>query len=277
MHTNETSKLSESKEKTKLVSLNIERDKHLDRVLEFLKEENADVVCLQEVIENDVETIKKAIGISNSIFNPQLKCLDKNGNIVTLGTIILSKSPIIKSEALLYSEEMPMSFTPELFQNHLPQEERKVLVNKQGSRKLLVAEIAGKDKNWKIATVHFTWCFYGSKDKNGDFIWDINQEMLKEQTEDATRLIKILNNLKEFVFCGDLNSPRGEKVFGMFEEKFKDNIPKQYETSIDESLHRVGHLPLMVDVLFTTPNYQAKNVVFKNGISDHLALVCEIQ
>jgi exonuclease III len=37
------------KELTKIISLNIEEDKHLERVLPFFKHQQADVILLQEV------------------------------------------------------------------------------------------------------------------------------------------------------------------------------------------------------------------------------------
>jgi exonuclease III len=45
----------------KLITLNIEGDRHLDRVIPFLQKENAHVVCLQEVLQSNVELLKKEL------------------------------------------------------------------------------------------------------------------------------------------------------------------------------------------------------------------------
>ena len=41
----------------KLLSLNIERDKHLPKVVVLLKKEKPEVICLQEVQEPDFEML----------------------------------------------------------------------------------------------------------------------------------------------------------------------------------------------------------------------------
>ena len=46
----------------KLITLNIEGDKHFNSVLPFLQEQNADVVCLQEVFELDLDLFIDALG-----------------------------------------------------------------------------------------------------------------------------------------------------------------------------------------------------------------------
>ena len=45
-----------------LVSVNIERSKHLDRVVPFLREQNADVVCIQECMDRDIALFESLIG-----------------------------------------------------------------------------------------------------------------------------------------------------------------------------------------------------------------------
>ena len=40
-----------------------------------------------------------------------------------------------------------------------------------------------------------------------------------------------------------------------------DNIPEGYTSSIDPALHKAGPLPLMVDGLFSTPDYRVVDVV----------------
>ncbi|MEA2056412.1 MAG: hypothetical protein U9O78_01685, partial [Patescibacteria group bacterium] len=51
----------------KLISVNIEGDKHLDKVLPFLKKEQANVICLQEIYEHQQKNFEKELKM-NSFF-----------------------------------------------------------------------------------------------------------------------------------------------------------------------------------------------------------------
>ena len=67
------------------------------------------------------------------------------------------------------------------------------------------------------------------------------------------------------------------EAFDRIARKYKDNIPKKYKTSLDQNLHRVKGLQYMVDGLFTTPGYKASNVKLVDGVSDHVAIVADIE
>lgn len=45
----------------KLISLNIEGDKHLDKIIKFLEKEKADVFCFSEIFEEDIKHIKPLV------------------------------------------------------------------------------------------------------------------------------------------------------------------------------------------------------------------------
>ena len=51
----------------KLISLNIEGHKHLERFLPYIKEQKADIICLQEVFESGMELFKKEFGMDYSL------------------------------------------------------------------------------------------------------------------------------------------------------------------------------------------------------------------
>ncbi len=74
----------------------------------------------------------------------------------------------------------------------------------------------------------------------------------------------------------------------MIAAKYKDNIPAEYVWSLDMGLHRAANgglqegaaaqgLPgLMVDGLFSTPEYTISDVRMHDGISDHCAIVAQV-
>lgn len=60
----------------KLISLNIENNLHHKTVLAFLKKEKADVVCLQELLEEDFEFFKKELNL-DGVYQPWSYCNNK--------------------------------------------------------------------------------------------------------------------------------------------------------------------------------------------------------
>src|ERR1700683_2289062 len=46
----------------KIVSVNIERSKHLDLVVPFLEKQKADVMCMQELCQHDISYFEEVIG-----------------------------------------------------------------------------------------------------------------------------------------------------------------------------------------------------------------------
>jgi endonuclease/exonuclease/phosphatase family metal-dependent hydrolase len=104
----------------------------------------------------------------------------------------------------------------------------------------------------------------------------IEGEETSYQLEVIDLLLREIKKFEGFVLCGDTNAPRGKISFSKFSEKYKDNIPEEYKTTLDQNLHRVKGLQYMIDCLFTTPNYTASNVRLIDGISDHMAVVAEI-
>jgi len=259
----------------KVVSLNIEKNKHIDKVLAFLKQENPDVVCLQEIFRPDFERFKQELSLEG-VFDYQVTLTESNVATYEQGVAILSKHPIISHQSKPYTNNEPTGESVNI-NNHAEKSVDKNVANKKYSRRVLFAFINIGNEVYNFATTHFTWGYYGYRDANGEFIWQIDRASTSEQESDAGRLLDIFAHMGEFVFCADTNCPRGQKVFGLFSQNLKDNIPQSYRTSIDGSIHRAGPLPLMVDCLFTTPGYIAENVTLKDGVSDHMAVVGEIR
>lgn len=238
----------------RIVSVNIERSKHLDRIVPFLKEQNADVVCIQECMERDVPLFEEIIG-PKLIFTPLCIFLarppvEEEG---VYAQAIFSRLPVRSRLEKYYAGEYePLTLFGE------DSEEMIARV----ARALSVVEIEKNGTIFKVATTHFTWS------KNG--------EPTEEQARDLVTLFALLDEQKEFVLTGDFNAPRGRETFDTLARKYKDNIPAHYTTSIDGDLHRAGQLSLMVDGLFTTRAYSATDVYLQDGISDHLGVSATI-
>ena len=94
--------------------------------------------------------------------------------------------------------------------------------------------------------------------------------------QDLKVLFELLENIPEFILCGDFNAPRGTAIFDSIAEKYKDNIPQDISTTIDKNLHKAGDLQLVVDGLFTTPEYKVDSIKILDKLSDHCAILATI-
>lgn len=241
----------------KLISINIEEEKHLDSVQRFLEQEHPDVVCMQEVHEVDLQEFARKLGMQAVM--GQMSLMGRGDHMKPpfhpFGIGILSRFPIQNIRRAYYQEQEgpPKNY---VF-NGNPREDYHLL---------LYANIRKGNTNFTIGTTHFIWTPDGEAD-------DLQRENLE-------KLLAILKDIPEFVFCGDFNAPRGREIFDTIAQHYKDNIPQQYTTSIDVNLHRLGEKlrgePLMVDGIFSTRHYNVQNVRLVEGVSDHMAVVAEI-
>ncbi len=234
--------------KLKLISLNIEMDKHLARVLPFLEREQPDVLCLQEVSEFDFPRLQEALKMEGE-FAPMLRITAaRPGRTLGEGTVGLAFFSRFKAEFFhqQYSGESGV----------VPNERD----DNQGALGILLGGIfSTTGKAWTVATTHFTWTPDG--------------EASDAQRADIKRLFSTLESFPEIAFCGDFNAPRGREMWGKLAERYRDNIPGEYVSSIDPLLHRAEGLEVMVDGLFTTPGYRTFDVKLVEGVSDHKAVV----
>ena len=239
----------------KFLSINIEGDKHIPRVVEFINSENPDVVCIQEVIADSVPKLEEELGMK-SVFAPMVY-----GLIMTdprlAGIAIFSKLSLenIKKNYYVGSEDR----LEHLNRDSITSSEFHKMIN----RVVLSADLTVQGVTYTVATTHFTWTPDGMPT---DY-----------QLADADKLIEALQPLGELVLAGDFNAPRGLETWSKFTAFLKDNIPEEYDHSLDWNVHRKPGLKFMVDGLFTTPTYIAKDVQLLGNISDHFAILATIE
>lgn len=247
----------------KLVSVNIEHSQHLDRLKVFFADKDPDIICLQEVLEDDIPLLERILRMPCAAFAPMIHVADRSdpGVVHLSGSAMFSGRTVARFEKKYYvgSEAAARRSTPD---------------SAERNRVVLVCDVEVEDATYRVATTHFTWTPKG--------------EVSEAQREDMRALLAILAPLGEFVLCGDMNAPRvyegkpGE-IFSALSGRYHDNIPLRYETSLDLDLHRAGKLrphelvSKMVDVLFTTPGYRATDVELHSGVSDHCAVSAAIR
>ncbi len=237
----------------RLISLNIEGRKHLDLVLHFLQKRKPDVVCIQELFEKDVPYFERGLGMKTRFVPMTLRGHGEKGvgTSMPMGIGIMSALPMTEPSIRYYYGN------PDSLPNFVWADMKTV------NRMLLYTTVTKNGTAFTIGTTHFSWTPDGT----------VNSL----QREEVQKLLAILADIPEIVFCGDFNAPRGWEIFTAIAQKYTDNIPKQYTTSIDGTLHRAGPLTLMVDGLFSTPHYKIENVSLQCGVSDHCAIVAEVK
>jgi len=240
----------------KIISLNIEGDKHLDKIIKFLEKEKADIFCFSEIFEEDIKYITPLINMPYVFAHEcyRSSMVKDVEELKTFGIAIFSKNIKWSETFFLIGNK-----------NLIPKFQRSADL-KEKPHELYVPAIITKiefnNKEYFITNTHLTVTEHG--------------ESTDYSFKQATKLVSYLKKYPEMIICGDFNSPRGGGVFDYFCKFYKDNIPKKYKTSLDQNLHRVKNLEYMVDVLFSTKNYTIKNVKLIDSVSDHMAVVAEI-
>lgn len=241
----------------KLISLNIEANKHNHTVLPFLKKEKPDVICLQELLDSDFTLYKKELNMegvfkaSGYVKHPNYKNIEGNRS----GIGIFAKNIINSGSVFYFGKEENVLKT---FSEYLSDE------SNQKNHVLLWVDVKnGRGDLLRFFTTHLPVTKEG---ESSPFQLQVLDCMFRE-----------LDLFTEFILCGDMNAPRGNESFRRLAEKYKDNIPLEYKTSIDQKLHRVKGLMRMVDGLFTTAHYEASNVKLVDGVSDHMAIISDIK
>ena len=234
-----------------LLTLNIERDRHLERVRTALATHLPDVVCLQEVIEADCPSIA-AVGGYEVRYAASARIAEGRGAEPGghWGVALLSRVPVRHHVTAYYADD------PRIRVLRVPNDARRVL---------LTAELAHLGQSYRIATTHFTWSPDGQ----------INDE----QTADFSRLKRLLAPYPDYVLCGDFNAPRGRDMFGRFVDELMltDHLPADVTTTIDPAFHYAGALELVVDTVFATADYRVTEVQVIEGISDHKGVLARIE
>jgi endonuclease/exonuclease/phosphatase family metal-dependent hydrolase len=232
---------------TKIVSINIERHKHFDRVVSFLEKENPEIICLMEVGEADVSVLAGS-EYPYTVYAPN-DVMPENEGSGTTGVAILSKKPIDKTEKFYCGEEDRAYLEKPGMGTHAPI--------------LILAKIG----EIQIGAVHFSWTADGSVDER--------------QRKHIGILLEYLSTKGELVLCGDFNIPRGNEMYLKLAGTYKDNIPAEIVTTLDPKLHRAnfavpGKLQFVVDYAWTTPGYTVSELRVVQGVSDHCALIFSI-
>ncbi|MFM2423629.1 MAG: hypothetical protein RLZZ70_14 [Candidatus Parcubacteria bacterium] len=239
-----------------VVSLNIEGNRHYERVLPFIDSVAPDVICLMEAPSSVL------VHLANrgyfTIFAPM--CIE---NPVAPGDVL----------GLVLATKAPHTATTTYYTSHhgriVPHDKHNA---HSKSYPLITATITHQDDTYTIATAHLYDTYNGQESP--------------EQTASVDSLLGALAKLPPHILCGDFNMPRGYNTnYDRFCTQYVDTVPASYTSSLDRQIHRAGNrtdlnAPIfdvyMVDYVFTQAPYQASDVRLEFGVSDHAAVVATL-
>lgn len=233
----------------KLLTLNIENDRHLARVHEALAEHQPDIACLQEVLEQDCAYLASSGGyhVKYALGGYQRGPGDSTRN---WGVAVLSRVPVRRQTVSYYVEDLRMRVLRE------PNDPR---------RASIVTELNHQGRDYRIATTHFTWTADG--------------QINAQQKTDFARLRQQLADYPDYVLCGDFNAPRGREMYGKFVDELGliDHLPANVTSTLDPQYHRVATLELVVDLVLSTKDYRVLDTRLLSGISDHKGILAWVE
>ena len=235
-----------------MISLNIEGDNHLKKVIPFLISEEPEIICLQEIFKKDTVLIEDSLNM-RSYFFPMGIMVEPNYSKKYFREL-WGISFFTKLETKNVNWDIYLGQ-----KNDLP-----IYLGGGGAcnRILVWGKFIKDNQEFTIATTHFTWSSKG------------NTTIL--QRSSYKKMSRILDKVGDCVLCGDFNAPRGGIIYTKLANRFQDNIPIDIKTTIDEELHRKKGLQIVVDGLFTAQTYQVQEVNVIGGVSDHKAIVGKI-
>lgn len=246
----------------KLVSLNIEGNKHLARVLPFIEREKPDVLCLMEVQEPDVRRFSE-LGYE-TFFKPMM-------------VRTVSEKPV--KEGLLYCTKKEAVAVESRRTYYLVDESGAIQDYDESLEYLgvnsvcIVGDVTFEGNTYTLGTVHFTWTPHGSSPS-------------PMQYRSMDRLLGALAGEKPHVMCGDFNIPRGKSpLYETLTDRYTDAIPRSYASSLDPTLHKLAGrkdreeviTSFMVDYVFTQTPYRAEDVRLEFDLSDHAGIIATVR
>ena len=250
----------------KIIQVNIFKGKYLDNLVKFIKEEDPDLITMQEVTAgnfnlyeeksaNVFNILKEKLGYFG-VFNGDLKI--KNDSKSEFGNAVFSKYEII-SKAVIVLKPFREITMEELDGNG---EDIRELI----PRHLLDAVIKVEGNKIHVISWHGAWTAPPT---------DTN-ETLKQ----ADKVAAYLDSLDDaFLLGGDLNNIVTNKTVGTI-NKVANNlmINSGVVQTTHPTIHKIAPKGFMIDYIFTSSHFKLKNLYVPQIIvSDHLPVIVEVK
>jgi endonuclease/exonuclease/phosphatase family metal-dependent hydrolase len=253
--------------KLKIINLNLfEGGLFFDKILAFIEEQNADILCFQEVFNGEdtklpqnyrsIEILQKALPNFEHTFAPEMLSVTDHGKIA-LGNALFSRYPITATNTTFLSEKY----------GEYPAKPK----NNDWSR---------HPKNMQHAKINAHGHILNVFNLHG--IWGLDGGDTPQRLEMSKRIIEQITNKQNTVLTGDFNLKPNTKTITNIEAHLKNVFKDQLTTSFNlkrKNLEKFpGYATAVVDMLFVSVDLNILAAECPQvDISDHLPLVCEIE
>lgn len=234
-----------------------------ESLVDFLKNERADIILMQEVSNGDESFSKKQYRCVSEL-RKELKLEyfhfakaffeETEGKNLDWGNAILSKFPLDEVSISFYDVPYSQRDVSSTEYQFTPRNLEHVIAN-VGENKLHLLNTQG--------------------------IWGIDGKDTYRRIRMAEQIIEEVSSNSPLILAGDFNVNEKTKTVGILEEKLINVFKNQLTTSFN--LYRKdlekdpGYSTSVVDMMFVTPDISVvSNYVSKKDVTDHLPLVCEI-
>ena len=232
----------------------------LDNILTFIKEENPDIIVMQEVYDGKdpklerrfrtMEILRKEFDFPYFVFSPAL-IDDRFSEKVEQGNAILSRFPILDNNVIFF--DIPYgTFEFETKSNdyrHTPSILKRADVGLENNVQLSIFNIHG--------------------------IWGFDGEDSDRRLEMSKAIVDQIKGKENVILAGDFNLSPNTKTINNI-EKYLNNVFKNELTKTFNMKHKVGigFSTAVVDMVFVSRNMKVINHYCPEvNVSDHMPLV----
>jgi endonuclease/exonuclease/phosphatase family metal-dependent hydrolase len=236
----------------------------MDGIIDFLRQQDADILLLQEVFASDdpkapanyrsLETITEQLPFRYSDFAPALVDNMPEGKVLS-GNAVLSKFPIIDKDVIFFRESFSERPHPEDPQ-YMPSSPRNL-------QHVELETPAGKLNVYN---------FQGVWDLDGDNYSDRREEM-------SQKIITAVEGKKNVILAGDTNAQPTNKAMKDIEQHLRSAFGTELKSTFNMK-HKTnpGYATARVDMIFTSPGIKAlEKQCHDVDVSDHLPLSATLE
>lgn len=253
--------------KIKVLTLNIfEGGLFFQNILTFIKREQPDIFCLQEVYNGitptlpnfyqSVNVLQTAFPEYTYFYSPEFLSITVEGKI-DCGNVIFSRYPILEKNTYFF--QVPYGEYPQV---------SPIRDYSQYPQNMQHAVIDVGNTHLNVFNVHGIWGNDG-----------IDNPARLQMSKVITKHIK---NKKNTILVGDFNVQAGTKTIDSIENNLINVFKNQLQTSFNlqhKDLNKYpGYATAVVDMFFVSQDITVldKNVP-TDDVSDHLPLLCELE
>lgn len=254
--------------KIKAITLNLfEGGIYFDNIEKFLKEENPDILCLQEAYNSkgkklaknfrSIEMLRKILPNYYYHFAPEFLHIRKEERI-DMGNAIFSKFPIVETAITFYNSPYGE------YEAHTECDNKydfSVI-----PRNLQYAKIKLSGTDFSVFNTHGIWGYHGN-----------DTERRLQMGEMIIRQIRNKNNV---LLAGDFNlfptTLTVKNIQKYLKNVFDDTLPTTFNMKLKP--HPGNYANSTVDMIFTSKNIRTLRKYCSNAdVSDHFPLVCVLE